>query len=116
MSTTINSTISIPHESIRSFQLRINRFLDWSSDQQENRLRWEGISLIGFGCFFTPLTVLLISLSGANLFLIMTALIAMEAILVANLTAMPTKITIPAFFLAAAADIAISVVSVFKVI
>jgi hypothetical protein len=116
MSTTISHPIFVSHESTKSLRSLVNRFLDWSSDQQENRLGWQGISLIGFGCFFTPLTVLLMSLSGANLFLIMTALVAMEVNLVVNLTSMPTKITIPAFFLAVVADITLIVVSVIKAI
>jgi hypothetical protein len=116
MSTTISHPIIISHESTRSLRSLVNRFLDWSSDQQENRLGWQGISLLVFGCFLTPLTVLLISLSGANMFLIMTALIAMEVNLVVNLTTMPTKITIPAFFLAVVADITIIVVSVIAVV
>jgi hypothetical protein len=116
MSTTISHPILVSHESRGSLLSLINRFLDWSSDQQENRLEWQGISLLGFGCFFTPLTVLMISLSGADLFLIMFALVAMEVNLVANLTAMPTKITIPAFFLAVVADITKIIVSAFKAI
>jgi hypothetical protein len=51
------------------------------------------------------------SLTGANLFFILVALVAMEVTLVLNLTAMPTKITIPAFFIGGVADITIIVVS-----
>jgi hypothetical protein len=116
MSITINHPILVSHEIIGSLRSLVNRFFDWSSDQQENRLGWQGISLIGFGCFFTPLAVLLISLSGANLFLILTALIAMEVNLVVNLTTMPTKITIPVFFLTALTDLIIIVVSVISAI
>jgi hypothetical protein len=116
MSTTISHPILVSHESSRSLRSLINRFLEWSSDQQENRLAWQGISLIGFGCFFTPVSILLMSLSGANMFLILTALVAMEVTLVANLTTMPTKITIPAFFLAVVADITIIIISVLKAI
>jgi hypothetical protein len=110
MSTTISHPISITHESTRSLRFLINQFLDWSSDQQEDRLGWQGISLLGFTCFFTPLTILMITLSGANLFLIMTTLVAMEVNLVVNLVVLPTKITIPAFFLGAVADITIIVI------
>jgi|SRR5450432_3267718 len=116
MSTTIIHTILISHESTSSPRSLVNRFLDWSSDQQENRLGWQGISLLGFGCFLTPLTILMISLSGVNMFLIMTALVAMEVNLVANLTTMPTKITIPVFFLAVVADLIAIVVSAFAAI
>jgi len=50
------------------------------------------------------------------MFLIMTALVAMEVNLVANLTTMPTKITIPVFFLAVVADLIAIVVSAFAAI
>jgi hypothetical protein len=116
MSTAISSTITIPHEDRRSYRLQVSQFLDWSSDQQESRLGWQGISLLVFGCFLTPLTVLMISLSGANMFLIIMALVAMEVNLVANLTTMPTKITIPAFFLTVVTDLIIIVASVVAVI
>jgi ABC-type multidrug transport system permease subunit len=116
MSTTISHPTLVSHESTRSLRSLFNRFLDWSADQQENRLGWQGLSLLGFTCFFTPLTILMISLSGANLFLIMIALVAMEVNLVVNLIVMPTKITIPAFFLAAVADITIIAISAFAVI
>jgi hypothetical protein len=116
MSTTINHPISITHESTRSLRSPVIKFLNWSADQQENRLAWQGIGLLVFGCFLTPLSVLLISLTGANLFFTLTALVAMEVTLVLDLTAMPTKITIPAFFLGVVADITIIVVSAISAI
>ncbi|HXB28399.1 MAG TPA: hypothetical protein VNW49_01210 [Puia sp.] len=116
MSTTISHPILVSHESTSSLHSLVSRFLDWSSDQQENRIAWEGISLLAFGCFFTPLTILMISLSGVNLFLIIIALVAVEIILVVNLTTMPTKITIPVFFLAVGTDFTIIIVSAIKAI
>ncbi|HET7002724.1 MAG TPA: hypothetical protein VFI33_15475 [Puia sp.] len=116
MSTAISSTIAMHHESRRSFWLQMNEFLSWSSNQQENRLGWQGISLLAFSCFLTPLSILMISLSGANMFLIMTVLVAMEVNLVANLITMPTKITIPAFFLTALTDLVVIVVSAIAII
>jgi hypothetical protein len=113
MSTAISFPISITHESTRSLRSLVNKFLNWSADQQENRLGWLGIGLFGFGCIFTPLTVLIVFLSGANTFLILIPLIAMEMTLVANLSAMPTKIAIPAFFLGIVMDITIVVVCAF---
>jgi hypothetical protein len=111
MSTAISHPISFTHESTRSLRSLVNKFLTWSADQQENRLAWQGIGLLVFGCFLTPLSVLMISLTGANLFFILIALVAMGVTLVVDLTAMPTKITIPAFFLGVVADITVIVVS-----
>jgi hypothetical protein len=116
MSTTISHPISIAHEGTRSFHSLVNKFLNWSADQQENRLAWQGIGLLVLGCFLTPLSVLMMSLTGANLFFILIALVAMEVTLVLDLTAMPTKITIPAFFIGVIADITIIVVSAINAI
>ena len=111
MSTTISHPITIHQESTRSLRSLVSKFLTWSADQQENRLGWQGIGLLVLGCFLTPLSVLMMSLTGANLFFILIAIVAMEVTLVLDLTAMPTKITIPAFFLGVVADITIIIVS-----
>jgi hypothetical protein len=111
MSTIISHPISNTYESTGSFRSMINKFLTWSADQQENRLAWQGIGLLVFACFLTPLSLLMMSLTGANLFFILIALVAMEVTLVLDLAAMPTKITIPAFFLGVVADITIIIVS-----
>ena len=111
MSTTISYPISITQESTRSLRSLVNKFLNWSADQQENRLAWQGIGLLVFGCFLTPLSVLMMSLTGANMFFILIAIVAMEVTLILDLTAMPTKITIPTFFIGAVADITIIIVS-----
>jgi hypothetical protein len=113
MLTTISRPISIPHESTGSLWSLVNRFLNWCADQQENRLGWQGTGLIVLVCILMPLTALIVFLSGANPLLILTALVATEITLVTNLSAMPTKITIPAFILGVVMDIAIMVASVF---
>jgi hypothetical protein len=112
MLTTISRPISIPHESTGSLWSLVNRFLNWCADQQENRIEWQGIGLVVMGCILTPLTALIVFLSGANPLLILTALVATEITLVVNLSTMPTKITIPAFLLGIVIDIAVMVVSV----
>lgn len=116
MSTTISHTISIPHESKGSLRSLFSRFLNWSAEQQENRIAIEGIGLLIFGCFLTPLTVMAVTLSGTNTLLLIPAIIAMEMTLVANLATLPTKITIPVFFLGLAIDISIVIISMFNII
>jgi hypothetical protein len=83
------------------------RFMAFSEGQQENRLLWLGVALAGHGCILTPLTVMAVLLAGTNLFLFVLALVAMGMSLVTNLAAMPTKVTIPIFFLSILIDIAI---------
>ena len=116
MSTTISHTISIPHKSTGSLRSLFNRFLNWSDEHQENRIGIEAIGLLIMGCFFTPLTVMAVTLSGTNTLLIIPAIVAMEMTLVTNLAAMPIKIMVPVFFLGIAIDISIVVISLFNII
>src|SRR4051812_2875108 len=83
----------------------ISRFWSWCESQQKNRLLWLGVILTGHGCIFTPLTVMTVLLAGTNLFLFMLAIVAMGLAVVTNLAALPTKITLPVFFLSLLIDI-----------
>jgi hypothetical protein len=89
----------------------ISKFLNWSKNQEENRILWVCIALAVHGCALTPLTVLAVAFAGMNLYLFMLALIAMSIALVTNLAAMPTKYTIPAFALSVVMDIVIIAVT-----
>jgi hypothetical protein len=113
MSTTINRPIQIHYENRRSVRSLVNKFLSWCTDQEQNRLLWQCITVVVLGSILTPLTVLAVALSGRNLFLFLTALVAMEMPLVTNLAALPTKITIPVFLLGIVMDITVIVISVF---
>jgi hypothetical protein len=96
-----------PHSSIWE------RFINYCQDQEHNRLFWVGIALAVHGCALTPITVMATLFAGPNFFLFMTAMTAMGIAIVTNLAAMPTKVTIPAFFLSVVMDIAILVSCVF---
>jgi hypothetical protein len=85
----------------------LNRFLNWSNNQQGNRLLWLGVILAFHGCILTPLTVMAVLLGGNSLTLFMIAIVAMGMSLVTNLAAMPTKITIPVFGLSLLMDLVI---------
>jgi len=85
----------------------LSRFATWCADQQENSLLWLGIALTGHGCILTPITIMVVLMSGAHLFFFMLAMAAMGASLVTNLAAMPTRITIPVFILSILVDVAI---------
>jgi hypothetical protein len=103
--TTFNQSITVAQE--QSSSSLWTRFINWCHGQEESRLLWLGVALTGHGCILTPLTVIAVLLAGTNLFLFVLALIAMGMSLVTNLAAMPTKITIPVFFLSILIDIAI---------
>jgi hypothetical protein len=84
-----------------------SRFITWAGGQEKNRFGWLGVTLMLHGCFLTPLTVMAVVSNGNILALLMLALTAMGASLVSNLAAMPTKYTIPVFFLSVLVDIGV---------
>jgi hypothetical protein len=85
----------------------VQRFFTWCKNQDTNRLTWLAVILTGHGCIITPLTVMFIMITGNNPILWPIAIAAMGMCLVVNLAALPTKITIPVFFLSLAIDLAI---------
>jgi hypothetical protein len=91
----------------------LTKFLNWSRNQEENRIMWVGVALVLHGCVLTPLTVMAVAFTGMNMILFMAAIIAMGMALVTNLAAMPTRITVPVFFLSVVIDLAIVIASLF---
>ena len=89
----------------------IKSFMKWAEEQDEYRFGWLGVIVAGNGCFITPATVYVVLYSGNNLFLFMAALAVFAISFVANLAAMPTRITIPVFFAGLLVDIIIVLVS-----
>lgn len=85
----------------------LSKFSTWSAGQEKNRLLWLGLILALHGCIITPLTVMAVLLAGTNLTLFVIAIVAMGMSLVTNLAAMPTKITIPVFFLSIVIDLVV---------
>ena len=85
----------------------VRRFLDWSTNQQENRLLWLGIALTAQGCVLAPITIFAVVLAGTNIALFMAAIVAMAMALVTNLAALPTKYTIPIFLFSILIDLGI---------
>jgi len=87
-----------------------SRFLNWATMQEKNRFMWLAIAITAHGCIITPLTILSVMLSGNNnMFYWSLCLGAMAMSLVSNLAAMPTKWTIPVFFLSILIDLGILV-------
>jgi hypothetical protein len=108
MATTINPAVQPSYAYPQEKASILKRFTAWTAAQQENRLLWLALALGEHGCVLTPLTILLVvALTGLNLFLFMAALAAMAMALVVNLAALPTKITIPVFFIGILIDVAV---------
>ena len=107
MQTITNPTIAAAYsERIEKTSLW-TRFIQWSKDQEPNRFGWTAGILAGHGCIATPITLFAIILSGSNLAFFIAAIVAMMASLVTNLAAMPTKVTIPTFFITLVIDLII---------
>jgi hypothetical protein len=96
------------HDSVQRTSI-IRRFFDWAEGQQKNRIAWLAVMLMGHACVLTPLTLFFIMYSGNNLVLWPFAMVAMVLVLITNLSAQPTKITIPVFFLSVLLDVIIIV-------
>jgi hypothetical protein len=105
--TTLNQSIATSYSEKTSKVSVINQFLNWCNAQDRNRLLWLGIALSAHGCIITPITIMAVLLAGTNLFLFVLTMIAMGAVLVTNLAAMPTKITLPVLIISILIDIAI---------
>jgi hypothetical protein len=90
----------------------ITRFFRWCKAQEKYRFGWVAAIIAAHGCALTPITLFFIYLGGNNMTLWAFAIGAMGMSLIANLAAMPTKITIPVFFLSALIDLSIIVLSI----
>lgn len=89
----------------------LTRFIEWTENQNEARFIWLGIALLAHASFLTPFTAMAVMLNGNNFVLLMATLAAMGLSLVTNLAALPTKVTIPAFFLSIVVDIVVVAVA-----
>jgi hypothetical protein len=86
-----------------------SKFITWCNGQEKYRFGWLGAIMAAQCCALTPITLFAIVLFGANFALFMAALVAIALPVVTNLAAMPTRITIPVFFLSIVMDLAIIV-------
>ncbi|MGZ5189478.1 MAG: hypothetical protein ACXWCZ_00590 [Flavisolibacter sp.] len=105
--TTFQQTITLNYTGSISKPSLFSILINWSKNQQENRLLWLGIALTAHGCILTPLTIFAVVSAGNSLMLFMMALVAMAIALVTNLAALPTKITIPALLISLFIDMVI---------
>ena len=104
---TIQQTYSSTHYGTAKPNLIFNKFLTWCKSQEKYRFGWVAAIIAGHGCVITPITVLLVTIAGNSPLAWGFSIAAMAMALVSNLAAMPTKITIPVFFLSVLIDIAI---------
>ena len=112
-------TIAHPHERVQytPFVKKASvftRFFKWAAAQdQVNHVGWVGITVTAMGAVFFPLAMTVILINGASFGLIMAAMAALVLVVVTNLSALPTKYTIPFFLLGVLTDIVVIVASFF---
>lgn len=107
METTLNQTANINYSISPATPSLLSSFFSWCHQQEENRFGWLGGIIAAHGCLLTPITLFAVVLSGSSLTLFMLAIAAMGMSLVTNLAAMPTKVTIPVFFLTVLIDLVV---------
>jgi len=86
------------------------KFINWADGQEEHRFGWMAIAIAGHGCVFTIITSMMVLFTGNHFIFWPFVIAAIVACLVANLAAMPTKITIPVFFFSLLIDLVIIVI------
>ncbi len=111
MQTILQPTSSLTFVNTASKTSLFNRFITWCEDQQQYCFGWLGAIIAFHGCLLTPVTLFAIVLAGSNIWIFSAAIISMGIALVTNLSAMPTKITIPAFFVSVLIDIVLIIIS-----
>ncbi len=87
-------------------------FMNWCKGQEGYRLLWVAVALSVHGCALTPLVLAIILLTGFHFGLIILSLAAMGIAVITNLAAMPTRITIPVFFLSVLIDLGIIIAAI----
>ena len=110
-----HSTYNSSFELVNKKQSLVSKFISWCEGQENYRLGWLGLILAVHGCVITPITIFAIVMSGNNIALWGIAMGAMGMSLVTNLAALPTKITIPVFFLSVLIDLAIIGTSLYAI-
>lgn len=105
LTTTLNPTINREYAEPRTYLLTL--FLDWCTSQENNRLLWLAIAITFHGCVLTPLTVLIVAMTGINLLLLFVTGLAMSFVLIVNLAALPTKYTLPVLIFSIIMDITV---------
>ncbi len=113
MATTFNQTITANYQESISRPSIFSNFFTWCANQEQNRLLWIGIALTAHGCVLTPITGIAVQMAGNNMMLFTLVIASMVMVLVTNLAALPTKITIPVFIMSVVIDIAIVIACAF---
>ncbi|MEO8711549.1 MAG: hypothetical protein ABI405_05465 [Parafilimonas sp.] len=94
----------------------LQRLFKYAEGQEEYKFGWVGISLFVHGCILAPITIICIAFSGNSLVLWLPCILAFVITEIVNLSAMPTKITIPVLLGSVIVDILIIAIALFLMI
>jgi hypothetical protein len=119
---TMSTTISPASPSAREYTYQlakrrpspISRFFTWAANEDlERHIGWVGIMVVAMTVVCFPLTMAVILVNGAVFGLILVAMVSLVLVVITNLAALPTKYTIPFFFLGIAIDVIVAGLSFF---
>jgi len=88
------------------------QFIEFSDRQEYNRLGWVVAGILGHGTIFTIATLAAVTLMGNIFVLYIIACCAMVMVVVVNLAALPTKYTVPVFFLSLLIDFGVIITAI----
>jgi len=83
----------------------LNKFFRWADEQQFQRLFWLGFTFMFHSCVLTPITVMAGLASGSGFWVVIGAVLSISIVAITSLAALPTRITIPVFFLSVIVDV-----------
>lgn len=113
---TLQQTYNPAYLSVSHKRSLLSQITAWFKSQEQYRFVWLAVIIAAHGCALTPATVLLVTLGGNNLIFWIMAIAAMAMALVTNLAAMPTRITIPVFFLSVLIDLVIMGINLYHIL
>ncbi|HXB43816.1 MAG TPA: hypothetical protein VNV85_07155 [Puia sp.] len=88
------------------------RFIQWATQEdQEHHIAWVGGSITVMTAIAFPLTMAAILMNGEIFGLIIVAMVSLVLVVTTNLAAMPTRYTIPFFFMGILIDLGVIVAS-----
>ena len=88
------------------------QFIEFSDRQEFNRLGWVVAGILGHGTIFTIGTLAAVTLLGNIFVLYIIACCSMVMVVAVNLAALPTKYTVPIFFLSLLIDLGVIITAI----
>jgi uncharacterized membrane protein (UPF0136 family) len=102
------------HTNAQQKKSLLSYFFKWAANEdEEHHIAWVGVSITVMTAVFFPLTMAAILMNGAAFGLIIAAMVSLVLVVTTNLASMPTRYTIPFFFLGILIDLGVIITSFF---